>query len=175
MFLYLLLLTAVITTSDTPDTPEVDPELQEIITLITANADEETAKTIIASNAPITDKISASALDQEEAPAPITITNAIEPSMLAYKHWTGTYSPDKFIITINGIEVAQGANVTIKSSDPLEISYNYSFMNGMRSGAKKVSYQLNENSTHAQITFSWKDNWKILVDNGTPVKQEEIV
>lgn len=171
MFLYLLLLTAVITTSDTPDTPEVNPELQEIITLITAPDDEEKTDTIVVTNTPATE-ISTPIQEQKET---VTITNAIEPSMLAYKHWTGTYSPDKFVITINGIEVTQGTSVTIKSSDPLEISYNYSFMNGMRSGAKKVSYQLNENSTHAQITFSWKDNWKILIDNGTPLKQEEIV
>jgi|SRR4030095_2491880 len=172
MFLYLLLATAIITTPDTPDMPRIDPELQEIITLFTATTDEETTDTAIATNASTTETISTTTPEQ----APITITNAIEPSMLAYKHWTGTYSPDKFVITINGTEVTHGASYTITTiKDPLEISYSYSFMNGMRSGAKKVSYQLNENSTHAQITFSWKDNWKVLVDNGTPIKQEEIV
>lgn len=171
MFLSLLLfaMTAIITT-ETPEI-DIDPELQEIITLLSASDEaciEENSATEIAEN---TDEADATVQKQTS----ITITNAIEPSMLAYKHWTGTYSPDIFTVTINGMEVACGTNYTITSTqEPLEIGYSYSFMKGMRTGAKTVSYQLNEHITNAQITFSWKDNWKILVDNGTPVSQKEV-
>ncbi len=169
MFLSLLLLaTAIIVTTETPD---IDPELQEIITLFTAPDENNTEAITVTEFAEITDTTCATAQEQSS----IAITNAIEPSMLAYKHWTGTYSPDKFTLTINGVEVAQGANCTITTTkEPLEISYSYSFMNGMRTGAKTVSYQLNENIAHARITFSWKDNWKVIVDNGTPISQKEI-
>jgi hypothetical protein len=105
----------------------------------------------------------------------IIITNAIEPSMLAYKHWTGTYNPDKFTITVNDVEVAQGAQHTLSATaDPVNIRFDYSFVNGKRTGAHVISYELNENITQANITFSWNDEWKVMVDNGKPVKHEEI-
>ena len=91
--------------------------------------------------------------------------------MLKYKHWTGTYSPETFTVTVNGTEVAQGTQHTLPAETKnLDVSFSYSFMNGMRTGTKTVSYQLNENSTQANITFSWKDDKKVLVDNGTFLK-----
>src|SRR5437879_2049156 len=47
----------------------------------------------------------------------IIITNAIEPSMLEYKHWTGTYSPELFTLIINDTQVLQGETYTLKSGD----------------------------------------------------------
>lgn len=98
----------------------------------------------------------------------ITITNAIQPSMLAYKHWTGTYNPDSFIISVNDVEIAQGAEIKIPATTKtVNLKFDYSFVNGMRKGSKTVSYKLNDDITHATITFSWKDDNKILIDNGT--------
>ena len=104
--------------------------------------------------------------------ASITITNAIDQSMLPYKHWTGTYTPEVFTVQINGTEVAQGAQYTLtQTKDPVEVSFDYSFMNGTRKGSKKVSYAINENSTDATITFSWKDTDKLILSNATPIKE----
>src|SRR5436190_1520943 len=50
-------------------------------------------------------------------PLPVIITNAIEPDMLKYKHWTGTYSPDLFVITINGTAIDKGQTYTLDSPD----------------------------------------------------------
>ena|SRR5579872_4741016 len=147
------------------DTPSNDPEIQEIIALLTQDAPEINP---IAACAPVD-------LTQESAETSITIKNAIEPNMIAYKHWTGTYDPDTFTITINGVEVAQGAEHTIPATqDPITIRYDYSFVNGKRTGAKVVSYQLNENITEANITFSWNNDWRVVVDNATPIEIEEV-
>jgi hypothetical protein len=102
----------------------------------------------------------------------ITITNAIEPTMLKYKHWTGTYSPEIFIITINGITIDSGQTYILDSCQtPLVVQFDYSFMNGIRKGSKKISYQLNKEITQAQLTFSWLDTWKVIIDNATPLKE----
>ena len=102
----------------------------------------------------------------------ITITNAIQPNMLAYKHWTGTYNPDSFIISVNDVEVAQGAEIKIPATTTtVNLKFDYSFVNGMRKGTKTVSYKLNDDITHATITFSWTDDNKILVDNGALITQ----
>jgi len=103
---------------------------------------------------------------------PITITNAIEPSMLEYKHWTGKYSPDEFSISVNGVKIESGKTCDIPAnSKTVEIGYTYSFMNGMKSGGRKISYELNENIAQAHISFNWKDDWRVIVDQGRAIKE----
>ncbi|HLJ30845.1 MAG TPA: hypothetical protein VKU36_00255 [Candidatus Babeliales bacterium] len=107
---------------------------------------------------------------QEPQPQKITITNAIQPHMLSYKHWTGTYNPDLFTVLVNNAEVAQGAAIEIPAeTKTVNLTFNYSFVNGMRKGSKTVSYTLNENVTQATITFSWVSDNKIALDNGTMI------
>ena len=102
----------------------------------------------------------------------ITVTNSIEPHMLEYKHWTGKYSPEQFSISINGVAIESGKTCEIPAnSKTIDIGYSYSFMNGMKSGGRKISYQLNENISQANITFNWKDDWRVVVDNGKAVKE----
>lgn len=166
MFVYLFLAAAFIAPLETTT---VDPELQEIITLFTSADVAEGKYAEIA----VETVIETAVVPQQ---APIVITNAIDQGMLAYKHWTGTYTPELFTLKVNGTDVALGEKHELPAATTtVELRYDYSFMKGMRTGAKKVSYQLNENVTHANITFSWKDNWKVLVDNATAVKQEEAV
>lgn len=180
MFLYLLLSTAIITspelsTNNAPENQEStthaineQQELEKIIALFTQDGTTEESSAV-----------ATAAITKTDSPAttcstttPISICNTITPDMLAYKHWTGTYSPEKFTVKVNGIEIAQGASCTIEKPDSnLEISYTYSFMNGMRTGEKTVAYKLHENSTQANITFSWKNDWKVLVDNGVAIKE----
>ncbi len=108
-------------------------------------------------------------------PQPITFTNAIEPAMLKYKHWTGTYSPEEFTLSLNGTPVPCGQTYTLASADtPLTVQFDYSFMNGIRKGSKKISYAVQKECTQATITFSWLDTWKVLIDNATPIKEEVI-
>jgi len=100
----------------------------------------------------------------------ITITNGIQKDMLAYKHWTGTHTPEAFKVFVNKEEVAQGSTITIPAEiKTVDLTFDYSFAKGMYKGSKTVSYQLNNNITQASITFSWKDDNKIMIDNGTKI------
>jgi len=167
MFAHLFLAVAVATTSEIPTTDITPSETQALQEIIAVFAQEETAAEAIALSTP-ENSVTAAA----EKPAPIIITNAIEPSMLEYKHWTGKYSPEQFAISINGTEIESGKTCAIPSNaTTVEIGYTYSFMNGMKSGGRKISYQLNENITHVNITFDWKNEWRVVVDNGKATKE----
>lgn len=106
--------------------------------------------------------------EEEEKVTTVTITNGIEPSMLSYKHWTGTYSPDVFTLSINDTTIEQGQTYTLTdATKPVVIRFDYSFMNGMRKGTKTVSYTMIDNTPTATITFSWLETHKVLLDNAT--------
>lgn len=138
-------------------TPE-DREIKELVELFIADIDE---------TQPVSNKECSTQIVQH-----ITITNAIEPKMLEYKHWTGKYSPELFTLSVNGLEVEQGKSCNVPAdASTVEIAYTYSFMNGMRTGGKKISYQLNENITQADITFDWKDDWRVIINNGKAIKE----
>ena len=162
MFSYLFLLIAATAAPELPTidlTPAEENAIQEIVTLCTEEKD--TLEMSVETNKPATTPAQS-----------IIITNAIEPSMLEYKHWTGKYSPESFAITINGTKVESGKTVEIPAdAKTVEIGYTYSFMNGMKSGGRKISYELTENSTQAQITFNWKNDWRVILDNGKAVKE----
>lgn len=105
---------------------------------------------------------------EQEKITPVTITNAIQPSMLSYKHWTGTYSPDVFMVYINDTMIEQGQTYTLADSKtPVVIRFDYSFMNGMRKGTKSTTYNMDNQTTTATLTFSWLDTNKVLLDNAT--------
>lgn len=139
--------------SDDADTKDADQELLALV--IDADEDEVPFKAVKA----------------------VTITNSIEQSSLGYKHWTGTYTPEKFIVYINGVELKVGESCLLTDSNqPVTVQFDYCFstIRGNRAGAKKVVYQLNENIEAARITFSWLDSYKIILDNATAVSQEDI-
>ncbi|HSC25529.1 MAG TPA: hypothetical protein VLB80_04940 [Candidatus Babeliales bacterium] len=183
MFIYLFLISVIIASTDMPSIPD---ELTELHTCVLLDAQEEHSLVLQECEAhdeitnmlvPMSEElVEASHIpkitDDSSLAESITIINAIDADMLAYKHWTGTYSPEIFTIAVDGTEIVQGSQLTLPSqTTTITIQYTYSFMNGMRSGTKKISYQLHENITRAQITFSWKDAWKVLLDNGTALKE----
>jgi len=162
MLSYLFLLAAAVASPELSMPDAENKELRELINIFEQEASELASET----NQKTTSKISTMQT------APITITNAIEPGMLAYKHWTGTYSPDIFAVSINGTDVSQGTTYELPAqSTTVEIGYTYSFANGIKTGGKKIEYQLHKNITQAHITFSWKDDWRIIVDNATAIKE----
>ena len=122
---------------------------------------------------PFTINATEPSFDPSEAvahPSSITISNNIKPDMLTYKHWTGKYNPDSFKVSVNNSEVAQGATLQIPSeTKTVNVTFDYSFVNGKRTGSKTVAYKLNDDATQANITFSWDNDNKIMIDNGTAV------
>jgi len=171
MFFSLFLIAAINASLELPVVHTEETELETIITILTTSDTTEIITEPLASNTLTTTEENISPMSESSEQAivePIIITNAIEPSMLAYKHWLGTYSPETFTLSINGTEIAQGAQYTLPAeTKTINISFYYSFKGGIYSGTKTASYQLNENITQAAITFSWKENQKVLLDNGT--------
>ncbi len=176
VFMYLFLVAAISTSSELSlTTAAEEQEIQEIIALFMADevSTESVAieQTIVAKESVVAE-VAAPSLTKAIADKSITITNAIKPNMLEYKHWTGTYKPEVFTIKVNNTEVAQGDQHTLPAETKnIDVQFTYSFMNGMRKGTKTVSYKLNENITQADITFSWKNDWQVLVDNGMAVNK----
>lgn len=128
-------------------------------------AENQTPETVITQMDQTTEI--AESTEQEKITA-VTITNRIEPSMLSYKHWTGTYSPDVFMVYINDTIIEQGQTYTLADSKtPVVIRFDYSFMNGMRKGTKSTTYNMHNQTTTATLTFSWLDTNKVLLDNAT--------
>ena len=165
MLSYLFLLAAVAVTPELPITDTMTTDEKEIQHLVSVVA-QEVQLTANTATQPTKEQKTEAALP------PVMIINTIEPSMLEYKHWTGKYSPEIFTVSVNGTEIATGATCEVSADNStIEVGYTYSFMNGMRTGGKKISYQLNENITQAHITFDWKNDWRIIVDNGKAIKE----
>jgi hypothetical protein len=170
--LLLFTLTIIASTADTIETVTpltIAPDYLALAAVTDGGAQESKSSEQITTDNQITNN---QITEQQKS---IVITNGIEPQMLAYKHWTGTYNPELFTIQVNGTEVAAGSTYSLESAaTPLQIRYDYSFVNGTRKGGKIVSYTLNENSDSATITFSWQDTWKVMVSNATPIKEETV-
>ena len=168
MLTYLFLLAVVTAAPELPTMDLTPAETAAIKEIVAVFEQEENELSVIGAEIPESTQTTIAIAVAH----PITITNAIEPTMLEYKHWTGKYSPDEFSISINGTKTETGKTVEIPAhSKTVEIGYTYSFMNGMKSGGRKISYQLNENITQANISFNWKDDWRVIVDNGKAVKE----
>ena len=104
----------------------------------------------------------------------VKVTNNIEQSMLTYKHWTGKYEPSTFVMKIDGQTIEQDKEYDIIVTDNiLEVRYDYSFINGIRKGAKIIKFQLEKNAVDLLITFSWNDEWRVIIDQATPVEIQE--
>jgi hypothetical protein len=149
--------------------------LSSLLLLSLVATNDVSSEANIISTATDVDIIQTKTEETSKTSLPVIITNTIEPDMLKYKHWTGTYSPDVFNITINGTAIDKGQSYTLDSAEnSLIVQFDYSFMNGMRKGTKKVTYQMNTDCTDAKLTFSWLDTYKIIIDNATPIKEETV-
>jgi hypothetical protein len=100
----------------------------------------------------------------------ITINNNIDNTMLSYKHWTGTYKPNKFHIFINDKEITNKAYIsTIADDQILTIVYEYEFMNGYRTDKRQITFSLDDDIDTINLTFSWHDKWHLLCDHAQPI------
>ena len=105
----------------------------------------------------------------------VTVKNNIKPDMLAYKHWTGTYEPSIFTVSINGQTIEQDKEYKVLASDnTLEVRYDYSFANGFKKEAKIVKFQIETNSNDLNLTFSWNDEWHVIMDHTTPLEAKKV-
>jgi hypothetical protein len=111
----------------------------------------------------------------------VIVKNSITPTMLAYAHWTGTYSPTLFEIEVNGSRLEQDAQtkIALDQNNNFTVSYRYSFMNGYKTGARKVTFSVKpENNIPEnniiELGFSWKNKWHVISDQATHELIEDI-
>ena len=104
----------------------------------------------------------------------IIMKNNIKLAMIRYKHWSGTYEPTTFIITVNAQEIKPHTeqNVTI-TNNQLDVRLDYAFLSGIRKGAKTVSFTVHTNKPTLNLSFSWHDKWQIIIENATPYQEKK--
>jgi len=102
----------------------------------------------------------------------VTIKNNIEPAMLRYQHWSGTYEPTTFIITVNGQQIKPNTQHEIViTNEQLAVRFDYAFLNSKRKGAKIVYFTVNKPTLN--LSFSWTDKWQIIIDHAIPCRVEK--
>ncbi len=103
----------------------------------------------------------------------IPVTNKIDADTLAVKHWTGTYSPTKLEITLNGVPFNIVGNDAVAldalqqvpiQNNTITVQYAYEFMNGMRKGSDTLTYTVSEQSAPLELRFSWDTAWHVELD-----------
>lgn len=114
---------------------------------------------------------------QNNSSRTITIKNGIDDTDLAYQHWTGSYSPKKFTVSINGVEIDQQGSVPITIiNNELIVSYSYDFGYNIKKarGAYQVTFAVEKDATDLLLTFSWHNDWHVILDKATPQEEETI-
>ncbi len=113
----------------------------------------------------------------------ITIENQLTKKMLTYKYFV-SYNPTKFDLYANNVHlitldekqrpVSTQLNKVPLKDNKLVIRYYYEFMNGSRKGAKEVVFKIEPDTEILNLTFSWKDKWRVIFDNAVPISVERI-
>ncbi len=110
------------------------------------------------------------AVEQPIAPKSRTIkvTNNITQKMLAYTKGFMQYTPDfTLIVNHQAIEPGKQQEITINDNS-LTIGYTYNFMNGYKKGSKEIAFTVPATSNELDITFSWKNDWRVIVAGAQP-------
>lgn len=106
----------------------------------------------------------------------VTVTNNIKPEMTIYKHWiAGNLEPKPFKILIDGKELEPGKTATVAiENKTLPIQFSYSFMDGYKKGTNEVTFEVPENQDKLAMTFSWDNQYRVILDHAKALKKEEV-
>jgi len=101
----------------------------------------------------------------------VLVSNEITKDMITYKkHWTGNYTPSKFILMVNGQELKQEAATPIKvTDDKLCVNFEYEFKvlgKVHRAGGRKFEYILPKDIEKVCSTFSWDAPANLVLNKG---------
>lgn len=106
----------------------------------------------------------------------ISITNSIDDAMLGYSHWTGTYTPKIFCIRVNNKKIGYGKTKKIDiENNKFTVRYDYDFGYNVKKarGAVEVLFKMDKKTSECDLTFSWDNSWRIIIDNATPISEEK--
>jgi hypothetical protein len=99
--------------------------------------------------------------------------------MLTYKkHWTGHYTPSKFILMMNGQEIKQDTTTDIALTDGvLNASYEFEFTvfgKVQRAGKRVFEFKIPEAVENIASTFSWDEPKNLVLNKGALVASKDV-
>jgi hypothetical protein len=97
----------------------------------------------------------------------IRVHNGITEQMITYnKHYSGSYKPDSFLTTVNGISVGLGDNIDIpiNSDRTITVVCEFAFNKVWVKRKKEKTITLDPNESKAIITFSWDHDDRIVIE-----------
>jgi len=106
----------------------------------------------------------------------ISITNGITKEMLTYKHWTGSYAPTTFVITIgeNQISYNETTQIEIGTEKNIVIRYDYSFVNGYKTGSREIEFIISPEKSDYVLRFAWQEPAHLVLENAS-IKKATVV
>jgi len=114
------------------------------------------------------------ALPKKQIERSVCVKNGITKKMISYTKCFVSYTPD-FHIRINEQELKPGSQETFAiKGDTIAISYDYNFLNGYKKGKKVVEFALPEDTTTFEVTFSWNDDWRVILPSAKPISSNQI-
>ncbi len=113
---------------------------------------------------------------KKQAARTVSITNSIDDTMLGYSHWTGTYTPKTFTVRVNDKKIGYGKTKKIEiTNNKFTVRYDYDFGYNVKKarGAVEILFKMDKNASECDLTFSWNNSWRIIIDNATPISEEK--
>jgi ABC-type transport system involved in multi-copper enzyme maturation permease subunit len=107
---------------------------------------------------------------------PLFVINGITKEMLTYNHWSGSYAPTVFRLSIEGTSIlaGQSGSFQLNKENILVVRYDYSFVHGYRSGARVVYFQIPSEVNSVVIQFSWQQKSHLILDRGQVLRTEVV-
>ncbi len=88
--------------------------------------------------------------------------------MISYNKCFVSYTPN-FALTVNDQILRPGRDQLITITDnKLVVTYSYNFLNGYKKGKRSVEFKINPNQDLYEITFSWHNDWRVIIPQATP-------
>lgn len=161
----------------TPQTLPIAPQItlpsKQALSIPAPTPQKITPCTSAATVTPIT--LAPQAVTKLPAKRVVSITNNINPEMLVYKHWSGDKVPEPFAIVVDGKPLEPGKTTSVAlEDDKLNVQFNYSFMMGYRKGTREVTFKVPEKQDTLNMTFSWDNDHRIILDKAQAIEKREI-
>lgn len=110
---------------------------------------------------------------KKDVPTKITVRNKIEKKMLTYHKGFFSLTPN-FDLSVNDQPVKQGQQLEVPVVDgKVNVTYAYDFM-GHKKGKKNIVFQVPAGNDALDITFSWKQEPRIIMGNAHALEVKEI-